>query len=139
VTEKLPELETNIFDLMFLDSVGNRFEKRSRTESNQGKQRLFGWCWLVCLLFAYMLERGQSSPLLCNLRKLHNHQGFWKTVNEVAENWQSQALILNTSVAITTELYEQIGTPRLNFQAYAYLKLKLHTVTMMLFITFYMW
>lgn len=51
-------------------------------------------------------------------------------------DWQLQALILNTGAGTTTELYEQIGIPRLNFQAYAYLKLKLNAMTVMIFISF---
>lgn len=49
-------------------------------------------------------------------------------------DWQLQALILNMGAGTTTELYEQIGIPRLNFQAYAYLKL--NAMTVMIFISF---
>lgn len=103
-------------------------------QSDQGKQSWFGWCWLICLLFAYMLERGECNSLLCNSHKLHNHWGFCKTANEVVEVWK--ALIVNSSATITTDVYEQIGIPRLNFQAHTYLKFTLNSVTVMLFISF---
>lgn len=75
MTEKLPELKTNILDLMFLDSVDGRFKKWSRTESDQGK--LLVQVVLAHLsVVAYMLERGECSSLLCNSCKLHNHQGL---------------------------------------------------------------
>lgn len=93
-----------------------------------------GACWLICQSFAYMLERGQYDSLVCNSCKMHSHQGFWKTVIEVGVDWQLQALILNMGAGTTTELYEQIGIPRLNFQAYAYLKL--NAMTVMIFISF---
>lgn len=49
VTEKLPELKTNILDLMFLDSVDVHFGKWSRTESDQGKRGLLAHLSIVCI------------------------------------------------------------------------------------------
>lgn len=133
MTEKLWELKTNILDLMFLDWVDNHFDNQ-RTANDQGKQCFFGWCWVIFYCLQICWRKG-NAVLHC---VMHANctviKDFEKGRNEVAEDCQLQALILNTSAAITTELYEQTGIPRLNFQAYAYLKL--NTVTVMLFIVF---
>lgn len=60
MTEKLPELKTNILDLMFLDSVDGHFKKWSRTESDQGKllvRVVLAHLSVVCI---YAGERGMQ-------------------------------------------------------------------------------